>query len=401
MQKQFFKEFNWVIILFISPFILIVIGDNFYSFGNFYTMNLGLYNFFKLWISIFGFLGIAFNIYIHQQRLQKQEFQLEKQQEQIELQKKSERDAQFAKGIELLGNSNSSISYGGAIILIDLVKNYKDEYREIVFDVLCSHIRNITSKEEYQKKYKKKPSNEIQRIAYFLFTKKLTDNYLFQGLKGDLSYSYLNGIDLNGAKLIQCNLNYSYLKGAMLVYANLEFSFFIETHFDNAWMQDSNLRASNAPNAFFIGTKLQDAKMECIIANGAKFTNAILFNTHLDCALLQFAEFNGEQLSYSSFLGSFLDSSEFIETIKINTCHFGGADLRNMKIKLSNINNANDLLIEGIVEKELIELLSDLEQKKDNKTYEGINRLKSLINEFNKNNKVVAKNIKSIQINKS
>ena len=57
-----------------------------------------------------------------------------------------------------------------------------------------------------------------------------------------------------------------------------------------------------------------------------------------------------------------------------------------MCLKSSNINNINSLLTECIIEEDLIVLLSDLKQKKDNRMYERIIRLKSLIDDFNPNN---------------
>lgn len=192
--KPSFK--GWVciiVVLFFIPFICVFIN---YStslyFGDLYTFGISdRKDFFTVWIALFGAIGIAFNIYQNQKRTKNQEEQLEKQQAQIDLQSKSQRDSRFSKGIELLGNENESARTGAAYSLCFLAKDYPDEFSKPVFDILCSHIRTLTTSEKYLKKYTT-VSNEVQTILELLF-KNIDDH--------NCILFYYHIADLRGANL--------------------------------------------------------------------------------------------------------------------------------------------------------------------------------------------------------
>ena len=86
---------------------------------------------------------------------------LEKQEKQIDLQRKQRTDDRFTTAVELLGSSETSARTGAIYSLYHLAIEDK-KYRKEVAQILCSHIRSKTNEPDYQKEHEKKPSNEIQ-----------------------------------------------------------------------------------------------------------------------------------------------------------------------------------------------------------------------------------------------
>ena len=258
--KPSFK--GWVciiVVLFFSPFIGVFIN---YStslyFGDLYTLGISdRKDFFTVWIALFGAIGIAFNIYQNQKRtknqdrqlenqnkqLQNQEEQLEKQQAQIDLQSKLQRDSRFSKGIELLGNDNESARTGAAYSLCFLAKDFPDEFSKSVFDILCSHIRTLTTSEEYLKKHPT-VSNEVQTILNLLFKTRDGSNSIFSAYTADLGGTNLEGANLENASLRYAHLQEANLKSANLKNANLKETFLFAAHLEDTLLSKANMEGA-------------------------------------------------------------------------------------------------------------------------------------------------------------
>lgn len=248
-----------IVVLFFSPFIGVWIN---YSTSlyicDLYTFGISdRKDFFTVWIALFGAIGIAFNIYQNQKRtvnqdrqlenqykqLQNQEEQLNEQEKQIALQSKSQRDSRFSKGIELLGNDNESARTGAAYSLCFLAKekDCQKEFSQPVFDILCSHIRTLTTSEEYLKKHPT-VSNEAQTILDLLF-KDIDGNNTapFYTYKADLREVHLEGADLTLAHLEEAELTLAHLQEAYLVETHLERAYFGRTHLEGAYLIRTHL----------------------------------------------------------------------------------------------------------------------------------------------------------------
>ncbi len=228
----------WLIIIsviFFLPFVGVFINEITSAyFCNLYTLGLDRKDFFTVWIALFGAIGIAFNIHQNHLRttnqdkqLVNQNIQLEKQAEQIqlqgiqiELQSKSQRDSRFYKGVELLGNANESTRTGATYSLFFLAKDYPEEFAKPVFEIFCSHIRNITNTEEYKANNKRRPSNEIQSIIDLVFRRRDSVSR-FSCFSANLSGSYLIGANFHMAHLPSANLEYIKLEEADLTNAYL------------------------------------------------------------------------------------------------------------------------------------------------------------------------------------
>lgn len=283
--KPSFK--GWVciiVILFFSPFIGVFI--NYWLgiyWGPLFTFGISdRKDFFTVWIALFGAIGIAFNIYQNQKRTKNQEEQLEKQQTQIDLQSKSQRDSRFSKGIELLGNDNESARAGAAYSLHFLAKDYPDEFSRPVFDILCSHIRTLTTSEEYLKKHRR-VSNEVQTILNLLFKDIDGNNSIFSTYTADLGGTNLEGANLEKANLRHANLQEVNLKNANLEDANLKETFLFAAHLENSILEKANmegayLEIANMENATLRNINLEKAfvssNMEGLLKqNGARLAD--------------------------------------------------------------------------------------------------------------------------------
>ena len=120
------------------------------------------------------------------------------------------RQERLKNAIEHLGQDSDSMRLGGAYELFHLAQD-TEELRQTVFDILCAHIRQTTSEEEYRKKHKSKPSEEVQNLLTLLFVQEHKVE-VFEDLCINFQGSWLNGANLRKARL----------KKAVLVGVNLQ-----------------------------------------------------------------------------------------------------------------------------------------------------------------------------------
>ena len=143
-----------------------------------------------------------------------------------------QRQERFKNAIEHLGHRSDSVRLGGAYELFYLARDTED-LRQTVLDILCAHIRRATSDAEYRERFRWEPSEEVQSLLTLLFVQ---SHSVFEGLKANLSASWLNGADLRGARLREGILTRAHLQWAKLEEANLELA-----SLDNVHMQKANL----------------------------------------------------------------------------------------------------------------------------------------------------------------
>ena len=284
-SKKVIYWLSFVSFIFFFPFIGIFINEITSAYiCNLYTLGLDRKDFFTVWIALFGAIGIAINIYQNHRRTTNQDEQLEKQAEQIqlqgtqiELQSKSQRDSRFSKGVELLGNANESARTGATYSLFFLAKDYPEEFAKPVFEVLCSHVRSITTTEEYNNNNKERPSNEIQSILNLLF-KNDESKIIFDGLGANLAYSNLIGANLLGANLSGTNLACSNLIGANLLGANLSVTHLLGANLSGAYLLGATLSETLLLGANLSGANLSGATLSEVIIENTTFSK----ETNLD-----------------------------------------------------------------------------------------------------------------------
>ncbi len=165
MRKIANHNIKWILLggIFLFPFVGVECFLKFgWEWGKLIDFGLSTKDFFTLWITMFGVIGLIINIVINSNRLSTQERELN-------LQFKSVRDERFSRAIELLSSKNTFSRIGGANLLYSLAKEYKDEYREVVFNILCTHLKTVTKRKQYIRENKKEPSNEVLSIIELLF----------------------------------------------------------------------------------------------------------------------------------------------------------------------------------------------------------------------------------------
>ena len=192
---------------------------------------------------------------------------------------KGQRQERLKNAIEHLGRDNASVRLGGAYELFHLAQDTKD-LRQTVLDILCAHIRRTTGEAEYRKTYKSQPSEEIQSLLTLLFVQ---EHGVFKGLHINLQGSWLNGANLQGARLRKAHLAGAYLCRTVLGWAHLQGAILM-----GAYLQEAILGSAHMQGSFLLGANMQAASLD-----SAQMQGSILYKTELQGASLKDAKLQG------------------------------------------------------------------------------------------------------------
>ena len=160
------------------------------------------------------------------------------------------RQERLKNAIEHLGHESDSVRLGGAYELFHLAQD-TESLRQTVLDILCAHIRRTTGETEYRYQHKSKPSEEIQSLLTLLFVQ---EHEIFKGLDINLQGSWLNGADLEKARLRGAVLDKTYLQKSDLREAQLQGVFLWQ-----AQLQGARLR---------VGAPTRGCSTQCVLARG-------------------------------------------------------------------------------------------------------------------------------------
>ena len=187
------------------------------------------------------------------------------------------RQERLKNAIEHLGHDSDSVRLGGSYELFHLAKD--TEYlRQTVLDILCAHIRWTTGEDEYRRKFKSKPSEEIQSLLTLLFVRA---HEVFRGCHINLRGSWLAGAILNRARFLEADLSRTYLQQSFLVEAHLQAAFLAEAKMQGAFLhkgrlRGANLSLANMQGADLSGSHLQRVSLYKTQLQGANFCRAFL-----------------------------------------------------------------------------------------------------------------------------
>ena len=210
---------------------------------------------------------------------------------------RGQRQERLKNAIEHLGHQSDSVRLGGAYELFHLAQDTED-LRQTVLDILCAHVRRTTGENEYRKKHKSKPSEEVQSLLTLLFVQK---HEVFKGLHINLRGSWLNGADLNRARLENAVLNNTYLQGAELLWARMQ----------GADISDAHLQRARLEEAYLQGACLMMARMQGACLRLSHLQKARLWETHLQGAYLLGAKLQGAFLWETHLQGAYLTGASF------------------------------------------------------------------------------------------
>ena len=224
---------------------------------------------------------------------------LEKQEKQIDLQRKQRTDDRFTTAVNLLGSSETSARTGAIYSLYHLSIEDK-KYRKEVAQILCSHIRSKTNEPDYQKEHKDRPSNEIQSTIDLLLK------------------------DKDGNKGLYCQ---DFAKENSFPKVNFEYTYLVKANFYEAQCQGADFNHAQCQGADFDYAQCQ----------GADFLNAQCQAAKFNAAQCQGATFIRAQCQGASFCGAECHGVDFIITqcngAGFSAAHCQGADFFNVQCK--------------------------------------------------------------------
>ena len=191
------------------------------------------------------------------------------------------RQERLKNAIEHLGHDSDSVRLGGSYELFHLAKDTED-LRQTVLDILCAHIRRTTGEREYRRKFKLKPSEEIQSLLTLLFVQ---EHEIFKGcyihLRGswlagsNLIQASLSGADLSMAYLQRSNLSGGRLQGAYLFGARMQKSYLCRTCLQGTDLSTAELQGADLFGAQLQGVKLYKTQMQEAILSDASLQGAV------------------------------------------------------------------------------------------------------------------------------
>ena len=205
----------------------------------------------------------------------------------VETTERGRRQERLKNAIEHLGHDKDSVRLGGAYELFHLAEE-TEEWCQTILDILCAHIRQTTRELEYRDKYLSKPSEEIQSLLTLLFVQ---EHQVFTGLHINLQDSWLNGSDLDQARLEKAALKRTRLHGASLGEARLHGADLGGAELHGAFLLRAELHGAELWQAELHGAFLLDARL-----HGARLVKAELHGADLRSAELCGAELWGVQL---------------------------------------------------------------------------------------------------------
>ncbi len=249
------------------------------------------------------------------------------------------RQERLKNAIEHLGNDSDSVRLGGAYELFHLAHDTKKEalqwmrssggaderfhlaqdtpdLRQTVLDILCAHIRRTTGEDEYRKTHQWNPSEEVQSLLTLLFVQ---DHDVFKGLPINLQNSWLNGADLQNARLQKAILKQANLRGARLDRAHLQEANLVEAHLEETVLEQANLQGAKLisahmqeaylPHARLQGANLRGAHLQAAYLHDAHLQGTVLDSVRMQAVFLSEARLQGAKLSYTQMQGAVLSKA--------------------------------------------------------------------------------------------
>ena len=250
---------------------------------------------------------------------------LEKQEKQIDLQRKQRTDDRFTTAVELLGSSETSARTGAIYSLYHLAIEDK-KYRKEVAQILCSHIRSKTNEPDYQKEHEKKPSNEIQSTIDLLLKDKNGNKGLYcqdfakeeNFPQANFEYAHLVKADFRSAQCQKANFNRAKCQGADFDYAQCQGAGFYLAQcqgadFDYAQCQGAIFNHAKCQGANFIEAECQGANFSYAQCQGADFNKAQCQGANFSYAQCQGAGFYLAQCQGAGFYLAQCQGADFEE----------------------------------------------------------------------------------------
>ena len=224
-------------------------------------------------------------------------------------------DERFKAAVQGLASEQLSVRIAAFYQFYYLAKDNPDVgFRGSILDILCAHLRQMTSESDYQSSAgQEKSTEECQRLLDILFK---MPHKIFAGMT----------VNLKGVNLVGADLKNAELQRADFVYANLS-----SVDFQNATMSHARFLGGTMSNVHFGNATMSHAEFEGTDMSNINFQGAILSEAcfrHLKNASL--ADFENAILSKACF-----------QNVKLVSAIFRGADLSGAGFDRADVANAN------------------------------------------------------------
>jgi len=254
---------------------------------------------------------------------------------QNQISEKGQVNERFKNAIVHIGSDNSAIVLGGIYALHEIARDVK-EFRKTVFEILCSYLREKTSKDKDWKEFTIQEQEDYeqpivnQTIIDLLFKSTDLEEYIYDGLCAKLSR----------IKCFNADLTYAHLKGAELKYAHLDGSVFDNASLESANLFGASLESAKLNHAHLMNTNFYHTHLEDAVLRDAILCNANVFESYLSGADLCNAHLEGAYLDQSFLQGAQLNSAH-LEGTYLNQTHFEGAILNGVFFEGAYLNETH------------------------------------------------------------
>jgi uncharacterized protein YjbI with pentapeptide repeats len=303
---------------------------------------------------IIGGILLVWQIYLTNLRTKAAESTAKASHKNLMILEKGQVQERFKNAITHLGSENEAVNLGAVYTLHHIAKDCS-ELRKSVFDILCSYIRETTSKQTYQDLGK--TSIKIQSILNLLFIDK-DERSIYMDFKANLQDAWLVKSHLSDAIILQAQM-----KGVNLSTANCSRINLKGSDLSGANLNKINLKFANLQMAILDRTNLQQANLEYSIVNKAKIRRSNLHLATLDRSHFLDADFALSGLQGITCKEARLQGANFylcdLEVSKFCNANLAGARFRRCSLQGSDFDNAK---LQGVVFfKNLIEGASFIE----------------------------------------
>ena len=290
---------------------------------------------FKIILSVFGAIAVVYGLYISLRRakamekgVEKQSESINNQAEQLELSRKSQIDERFKNAIEHLGSDKEPIILGGIAELHQIAKENKENYSEVVFNILCSYVSTMSH--VYSKTADDINHKALQAIINYLF-KKESNNNLYIDYFANLSHSNLLGLDMTYCNFQNCDLSFCYLPS--LNNSDLRYSKLSKSIFRTPTIENADFTGSDLMDTVFHFCKIKNCKFNLVENSKTIFLACTIENVSFNNVSFHDVSFCSSYVKNISLLGSSLLSVDFscshLEEIDFSDLNlFGGCDFR-------------------------------------------------------------------------
>ena len=263
---------------------------------------------------------------------------------QNDLTEKGHIDERFKVAVQGLAGEQPSVRIAAFYQFYYLAKDNPDMgFRSSIFDILCAHLRQITSDADYRENAgSKKPTEECQSLLDVLFKK---SRNVFSGMAADMKNAYLVGANLSNTELQRANFRDANVSDANFGNANVSDANFRNANVSAAFFGEANVSKANFWDANVSEANFGSANVSAVFFGGANVSAAIFWRADVSAA-----NFWSANVSKANFWKANVSATDFgranvseanFENANVSGADFEKADMSAAKFREANVSKAN------------------------------------------------------------